>query len=86
MQEVDILVKGVYSPNVIEAELGKPLRINFNRDEETSCSEYVIFEDFKIRKRLPSHQTTSVEFTPDKKGEFDFTCSMGMYRGKIIVK
>lgn len=86
MQEVDVLIKGVYAPNVIEAELGKPLRINFNRDEEVGCSEYVIFPDFKIRKRLPAHEVTPVEFTPNKTGEFEFSCSMGMYQGKLIVR
>lgn len=84
--ETEILVKGVYSPNVIEAKKGQKLKINFKRDEDVSCSEYVVMPDFKVRKRLPAFETTVVEFTPEKEGEYEFTCSMGMYRGKIIVK
>jgi plastocyanin domain-containing protein len=45
----------------------------------------VIFGDFGIARDLPAYQTTSVEFTPDKSGEFVFTCGMNMLRGKLIV-
>jgi len=34
---------------------------------------------------LPAHETTPVEFTPDKPGEFTFTCGMNMLRGKLVV-
>jgi plastocyanin domain-containing protein len=27
-----------------------------------------------------------VEFIPDKAGEFEFQCQMGMLRGKLIVE
>ena len=33
-----------------------------------------------------SRQTTPVEFTPQKAGEFTFTCGMNMLRGKLIVE
>ena len=33
VQEVDITVKGGYSPDLIHVEQGVPLRLNFNRQE-----------------------------------------------------
>ncbi len=30
--------------------------------------------------------TTSIEFTPDRAGEFTFTCGMSMLRGRLIVQ
>ena len=27
-----------------------------------------------------------VEFTPDQAGEYEFTCGMGMLRGKLVVR
>ena len=84
-QEFQIIVKGVYSPSVIKAKVGQPVRINFIRQESTDCSRFVNFADFKIRKELPEGQTVAVEFTPDQKGEFLFTCDMSMYQGKLIV-
>ena len=86
VQEIEVVVKGGYSPDVIAVKLGKPLRLNFYRDETASCSEQVVFGDFGIARDLPAFQTTSIEFTPDKVGEFTFACGMNMLRGKLIVE
>ncbi len=84
-QTVRIVVKGGYSPDVIEVKQGVPLRLDFYRDETSSCSEEVVFSDFGISRALPAFKTTSIEFTPDRSGEFTFTCGMRMLRGKLIV-
>lgn len=86
VQVFDILVKGVYSPSVIRAKVGKPVRINFRREEDNECSRFVNFSDFKIRKELPEGQTVTIEFTPDRTGEFLFTCDMSMYQGRLIIE
>lgn len=86
MQEINVTVKGGYSPDLIVVREGMPVRLNFYRDETASCSERVIFGDFGIARDLPSFKTTPIEFTPDKAGEFTFTCGMNMLRGKLIVQ
>ena len=86
VQEFNIIVKGAYSPNIIKAKKGTSVKINFTRQESSGCSRFVVFSDFKIRKELPENKTVAVEFTPDKAGEFSFTCDMGMYQGKLIVE
>lgn len=85
-QVFDIMVKGVYTPSVIEAKLGKPIKINFTRQESSDCSRFVSFPDFKIREELPEDKTVTISLNPQKKGEFLFTCDMSMYQGKLIVK
>lgn len=85
-QEIKITVKGGYSPDVIVVKQGEPVRLDFYRDETASCSEKVIFSDFGIARDLPAFKTTSIEFTPDKSGEFTWTCGMNMLRGKLIVE
>ena len=85
-QEVMVLVKGGYTPDVIVLEKGKPARLNFLRAESSSCSEMVIFPDFKKSAQLPEGQTVPVEFMPEQAGEFEFQCQMGMLRGKLIVE
>ena len=45
----------------------------------------LVFGDFAIARDLPAFKTTSIQFTPDKAGEFTFTCGMNMMRGKIVV-
>lgn len=86
IQEIQINVKGGYEPDVIEVKKGIPVRLNFYRDETNDCSDTIVFSDFNIRKPLPAYKTTAVEFTPEKEGEFVFTCGMGMLKGKLIVK
>lgn len=86
VQEIKVTVKGGYSPDVIVVKNGVPVRLNFYRDETSSCSEQVVFGDFGIVKDLPAFKTTPIEFTPEKTGEFTFACGMNMLRGKLIVQ
>ncbi len=86
VQQVKVTVKGGYAPDVIVVKQGAPVRLDFYRDETASCSEQVIFGDFGIARDLPAFKTTPVEFTPERAGEFTFTCGMNMLRGKLIVE
>lgn len=86
VQEIAIKVKGGYSPDVIVVKEGMPVKLDFYRDETASCSDTVILGDFGIARELPAFRTTSIEFTPNKKGEFDFTCGMNMLHGKLVVE
>lgn len=83
---VDITVEGGYNPENITIPLGKITKINFLRKDPSTCLEEVVISDFKIRKSLPLNQKVIVEITPQKPGEFEFTCGMNMYHGKIIVR
>jgi len=85
-QEAMILVKGGYTPDVVVVEHGKPVRLNFRREETAACSEMVLLPDFDKSTRLPAGVTVPVEFLPDKPGEYEFACQMGMLRGKLIVE
>lgn len=86
VQEVKITVKGGYTPDVVVVKQGRPVRLDFYRDETASCSEQVVFGDFGIARDLPAFRTTPVEFTPDRSGEFTWTCGMNMLRGKLVVE
>jgi plastocyanin domain-containing protein len=85
-QEVMITVKGGYTPDTIVVEHGRPVRLNFRREETAACSEMVLFPDFGKSARLPTGETVAIEFTPQKPGEYEFTCQMGMLRGKLVVE
>jgi len=85
-QEVMILVKGGYTPDVIVVEKGRPVRLNFRREETASCSEMGLLPDFELSAQLPVGETVAVEFVPQEAGEFEFACQMGMLRGKLIVE
>jgi plastocyanin domain-containing protein len=86
VQEANIVVKGGYTPDVLVDKAGQPVRLNFNRQETASCSEMVLFPDFNQSAKLPTGQTVTLEFTPEKPGEYGFQCQMGMLHGKLIVE
>jgi plastocyanin domain-containing protein len=86
VQEVRVTVKGGYTPDTIVVQAGKPVRLQFYRDETADCSERVVFEDFGIDTDLPAFQTTAIEFTPDQPGEFAFRCGMNMLKGLLVVE
>jgi plastocyanin domain-containing protein len=85
-QEAMILVKGGYTPDTILVQRGKPVRLNFRREETAACSEMVVFSDFGKSAELPEGEVIPVEFVADETGEYEFTCQMGMLRGKVVVQ
>lgn len=85
-QEAMVLVKGGYTPDVIVVSHGKPVRLNFRREESSACSEMVVFGDFGKSAKLPTGETVAVELLPEKPGVYEFTCQMGMLRGKLVVE
>lgn len=85
-QEIMVLVKGGYTPDTIIVQRGRPVRLNFRREETASCSEKVIFPDFDRSADLPTGETVPVEFKPEEPGEYEFACAMGMFRGRLIVE
>ncbi len=84
-QSIDIVVKGGYSPDTIRASVGVPLHITFDRQESGSCTEKVIIPEYLISADLPANQRTTVTFTPNKLGTYDFACGMNMVHGKLII-
>jgi len=86
VQEIKVTVKGGYSPDVIVVTQGMPVKLDFYRDESGSCTEQVVFGDFGIARDLPAFKTTSIQFTPNRAGEFTFACGMNMVRGKLVVQ
>lgn len=84
--EVEIIVDGGYTPEVISIPKDQTTKISFLRKDPSSCLEEVVLADFKMRKFLPLNQQVSVEITPLKEGEYNFTCGMNMFHGKIIAR
>lgn len=86
VQEVTITVQGGYEPSQVQVQVGQPVKLIFDRQETSGCSEEIVLPDFGVRRFLPPHKKTAVELRPSTPGEFEFTCGMGMLRGKLIVK
>ena len=85
-QEATVVVRGGYDPQVIHVKAGTPLRLTFDRQETSSCSEEVVLADFNLRRFLPANQKTTLELTPERPGTYEFTCGMNMLRGRIVAE
>ncbi len=85
VQTVDVTVKGGYAPNLIRVTAGTPVRLRFDRRENSDCTARVVFPDFRLSKSLPPFRTTTVELTPEAPGEYGFACGMNMLHGTLVV-
>jgi len=84
--EIEILVQGGYKPDVIKVKKGKSVTLKFNRKDPSSCLEEVVIPDFGIRQYLKLNDITEVKLNPHEAGEFEISCGMNMFHGKIIVE
>lgn len=75
-----------YQPASLKLRRGVPARVTFVRRIEETCGKEIALPAYNIRRALPLNEPVVVEFTPDKAGEFNFTCGMGMLRGTVIVQ
>jgi len=85
-QNIHIRVNGTYKPDVVHVKLGQKVNLQFFRTEESQCTAEVIFDELKIRKKLPANKTTIVSITASSLGEIHFSCGEGMVHGKLIVE
>ena len=76
---------GAYYPYEIHVKKGVPVKLVADMNSIRGCMTTVIMPAFGVRKTLSSGDN-AIEFTPTQTGTFDYTCGMGMGRGKIIVE
>ena len=85
-QEALIVVHGGYEPATIRVRSGMPVRLTFDRQETSSCSEEIVFPDFNIRRFLPAYERTTIELPAPSPGEHPFMCGMSMMHGRLIAE
>lgn len=76
---------GDYQPSALTVVAGVPVRWEVRGGNDMGCGSTLVLRAFGVNARLKPGQNI-VRFTPNKPGTYTFTCSMGMYRGTMIVK
>ena len=84
--EVHIRVRGGYDPGTIRVPAGRPVRLVFEREDTSSCSEEIVLPDFGIRRFLPTGKKVAIEVTPPDARRYEFHCGMGMLHGALIAE
>lgn len=83
---IEIKVKdGVYQPAYIQVKTNLLVTLRFIREDPSPCAEVVVFNSLNISEQLPLHKPKDIVLTLKNVGVYEFTCQMGMYRGKLIV-
>lgn len=74
-----------YSPRDITVKQNIPVELTLESKDAYSCALSFVFKEFGISTFLKSTDSQTFKFTPTKKGNFTFACSMGMYSGVLRV-
>ncbi len=83
---ITIMIKdGVYQPALVRVHADQPLTLHFIREDDSPCAGTVVFQQLNLAYDLPRNKITEIILPAQKPGTIDFTCRMGMYRGKIVV-
>ena len=77
---------GEYQPASFNVKKGESVRLQFTRDEKATCGDVLVIPALKINEPIPVNKVVSVDITPDKTGDIEFTCGMNMMKGKIVVQ
>ncbi|MDR7077625.1 plastocyanin [Neobacillus niacini] len=75
-----------YSPNVIKVKKGVPVELNITNPGDNSCFSTFMMPDFGLDNVNLKAGKTNLSFTPDKAGQYTFSCGMNMFKGTVIVE
>jgi uncharacterized protein len=73
-----------YFPALLQAKAGAPVKLQLVTNKTTSCARAFIIPKLKMQRVLPETGTVVFDIPPQPAGTtINYTCSMGMYTGKI---
>ena len=76
-----------YEPRELIAPANQQVTLNIITQDTYSCSLAFVIPSLNVQLILPPSGTTSLDIPPQKPGTvIPFSCSMGMYTGKITFK
>ncbi len=78
-----------FEPKEIKAKIGQKIKIEFVNQQ--GFHDFVVDEFNIATKKINEGQTDIIEFVPNKKGQFEYYCSIGNHRqmgmvGKFIIE
>lgn len=76
-----------YSPSNLVVKAGSQVSLRLVNNGGGGCTQAFTIPSLGIQKIVPIGSSNTITFTaPETPQELTFMCSMGMYRGKIIVR
>jgi sulfite exporter TauE/SafE/copper chaperone CopZ len=85
-QEIRMIVDSSgYNPSAFKLKKSVPVKWIIDGTKASGCTNEIIVPDLGIREYLKPGDNI-IEFTPQESGTINFSCGMGMVRGKFIVE
>lgn len=78
------VVTAGYLPNYFTVKKGIPVKWKIKGENVFGCQAYFMVPKLGIQKTIQLGENI-IEFTPTETGTINFSCGMGMYRGRIEV-
>lgn len=86
IQKVNVNVAGGYDPEIINFKKGIPAEITFTRTNAQGCLDIVHSNDLNFETELPLNVAQTVTIPTNEAGNFDFSCGMDMFGGKVVIE
>ncbi|GKS81648.1 copper-binding protein [Ligilactobacillus pabuli] len=86
VQAVNVTVAGGYDPAVVTLKQGVPAQLTFTRTNDKGCLDVVHSKEMGFEEELPLNQPKTVTVPTDQAGEFQYSCGMDMFFGKVVVE
>lgn len=84
-QSVTVTVAGGYQPAVVNLKQGVPAEVTFVRTSNQGCLDIVHSSELAFETALPLNQPQTVTVPTDQTGDFEFSCGMDMFSGKVVI-
>ncbi|MFH0979332.1 MAG: sulfite exporter TauE/SafE family protein [Candidatus Roizmanbacteria bacterium] len=78
------VVTSGYVPNYFVVKKGIPVKWKIQGENVFGCQAYFVVPKLGVQRTLEQGENL-IEFTPTETGFINFSCGMGMYRGRIEV-
>lgn len=90
-QEVqDVYVRalgtGTYDKEEITVKKGIPVRFHFTAESSAGCGKALVIPAFDVSLVSRNGEEVVTEFTPAEAGTYEYSCTMRMFRGRLVVQ
>ena len=75
-----------YEPATIELTANTPIKLVFNRTNDSMCLARVLVEHPALDVELPLNQDVVVTLDGLTPGTYQYHCGMNMFHGQLVVK
>jgi len=86
LQQIELKLKGIFSPNETRIKQGKPVQMLIHRFDMEPADEIFEIDELGLYELLPAAHTTVIAFLPEKKGKFKMVLAGEREAGFMIVE